>query len=97
MQRDPLATLGAVKVPSLVLYGSDDPWVPVAISAERLQQVARPTIEIAIIARADHEMATTMSAEDQIDPALRASYAPDSAEYFARLAAWLAKQGPAKN
>jgi len=33
---------------------------------------------------------------DQIDPVLSAKEAPDSAEYFGLLGAWLTKQGIAK-
>jgi uncharacterized protein len=98
MQHDPLATLEAVKQPALVIYGSGDPWVPVHASVQRLQASAAryPNIEVAVIAGADHAMATTTSAADQIDPVLSAKEAPDSAEYFGLLSAWLAKQGVAQ-
>jgi uncharacterized protein len=95
MRHDPLATLDAVKQPALVIYGTGDPWVPAQASVERLQASAarHPNIELAVIAGADHAMATTVSAADQIDPVLSAKEAPDSAEYFGLLGAWLAKQG----
>jgi hypothetical protein len=38
-------------------------------------------------------MATTVSWADQIDPVLSAKEAPDSAEYFSLLGAWLTTQG----
>ena len=98
MRHDPLATLDAVKQPTLVIYGSGDPWVPVQTSVERLQASAarHPNIEVRVIAGADHAMATTVSAADQIDPVVSAKEAPDSAEYFGLLGAWLAKQGIAQ-
>lgn len=95
ISHDPLATLNAVKQPALVIYGSGDPWVPAQASVERLQASAarHPNIEVAVITGADHSMATTVSAADQIDPVLSSREAPDSAEYFGLLGAWLAKQG----
>lgn len=95
IRHDPLATLDAVKQPALVIYGSGDPWVPAQTSVERLQASAarHPNIEVAVINGADHSMATTVPAADQIDPVLSAKEAPDSAEYFGLLGAWLAKQG----
>jgi pimeloyl-ACP methyl ester carboxylesterase len=98
MRHDPLSTLDAVKQPALVIYGSGDPWVPAQTSVERLQASAarHPNIEVAVINGADHAMATTVSAADQIDPVLSSKEAPDSAEYFGLLGAWLAKQGIAQ-
>src|ERR1044072_3254965 len=95
MRHDPLATLDAVKQPALVIYGSGDPWVPVQASVERLRVSAprHPNIEVAVIAGADHAMATKVSAADPIDPALSAKEAPESAEYCGLLGAWLMKQG----
>lgn len=95
MRHDPLSTLDAVKQPALVVYGSGDPWVPVQVSVDRLQASAsrHPNIEVKVISGADHAMATTVSAADQIDPVLAAKQAPGSAEYFGLLGAWLARQG----
>jgi hypothetical protein len=95
MRHDPLATLDAVKQPALVIYGSVDPWVPVQTSIERLRAGAarHPKIDMAVIAGADHAMSTSVSAAEQIDPVLSAHEAPQSAEYFSLLGAWLTKQG----
>jgi pimeloyl-ACP methyl ester carboxylesterase len=95
IQHDPLATLDEVRQPALVIYGTADPWVPVKASVERLRAGARKhsNIDVAVINGADHSMATTMSPADQIDPVLSSKEAPDSAEYFGLLGAWLAKQG----
>jgi fermentation-respiration switch protein FrsA (DUF1100 family) len=94
MRHDPLAVLDAVRQPALVIYGSVDPWVPVQLSVERLRasSAGHPNIDLAVIAGADHAMATSVPAVDQIDPDLSARSAPESAEYFGLLAAWLARQ-----
>lgn len=95
MRHDPMAALDAVKQPAFLVYGSADPWVPVQVSLERLRasQPRHPNVEVAVVAGADHAMATTVPAAEQIDPVLSARQAPDSAAYFALLGAWLAKQG----
>jgi len=98
MRHDPMATLDAVKQPTLVVYGSEDPWVPAQTSLERLRasSARHPNVEVAVIAGADHAMATSVSPADQIDPVLSAKEAPQSATYFGLLGAWLAKQGLAR-
>ncbi|MGH6624906.1 MAG: alpha/beta hydrolase family protein [Burkholderiaceae bacterium] len=98
MRHDPMATLDAVKQPTLVIYGAADPWVPVQTSRERLRasSARHPNVEVAVIAGADHAMATSVSAADQIDPVLSAKEAPQSAAYFGLLGAWLTKQGFAR-
>lgn len=98
IQHDPLATLDKVRQRALVIYGTADPWVPVKTSVERLRNSARqhPNIEVAVITGADHSMATTVSQADQIDPVLSSREAPDSAEYFTLLGAWLTKHGIAR-
>ena len=98
MRHDPMATLDAVKQPTFLIYGSADPWVPVQTSLERLHasSACRPNVEVAVIAGADHAMATSVSTVDQIDPILSAREAPQSAAYFGLLGAWLAKQGLAR-
>jgi hypothetical protein len=95
IRHDPLAVLGGVKPPTLVIYGSADPWVPVQVSVERLSAVAarHPNVDVAVIAGADHAMATTVAPADQIDPKLMTRSAPQSAEYFGLLGAWLARHG----
>ncbi len=94
MRHDPMTTLDAVMQPTLVIYGSADPWVPVQTSLERLRArtAQHPNVEVAVIAGADHAMATSVSTADQIDPVLSAREAPQSAAYFSLLGAWLAKQ-----
>ncbi|HEY3949163.1 alpha/beta hydrolase family protein [Phenylobacterium sp.] len=95
IEHDPMATLEAVKVPMLVIYGATDPVVPVATSVEKLKAVAPklPNMEVAVIAGADHEMQTKVPAKDLLDPAKAALGTPDSTEYFGLLTSWLTKQG----
>lgn len=91
MRHDPLQSIGVVSAPALILYGAGDPWVPVATSMERMRDFTRnhPNFETAVVAGADHAMATTRTPEQQIDPAQFPGQAPDSEEYFGRVAAWL--------
>jgi dienelactone hydrolase len=95
MRHDPLAVMSGVRRPALVIYGSVDPWVPVQVSIERLLALrARlPTLDVTVVAGADHTMSTSISPADQIDPAVFPRAAPDSAEYFGLLGAWLTRQG----
>lgn len=92
---DPLATVKTVKVPTLVLFGEVDPWVPVATSVERLRSIAPQiaTMDVAVIAGADHRMQTSVSIVDQFDPSKSDAGGPEAPEYFARLAQWLTEQG----
>jgi pimeloyl-ACP methyl ester carboxylesterase len=98
MRHDPLATLDAVKQPTFVIYGSADPWVPVQTSLERLRarSARHPNVQVAVVAGADHAMATSVPLTDQIDPSLFARAAPRSAAYFGLLSAWLAERGLAR-
>ncbi len=95
IRHDPLETLPQVKAPTLVIYGANDPWVPVKLSVERLRASAAryPNITTVVVAGADHEMMLSASPEAQIDPAGLTALAPDSPEYFGVLASWLTAQG----
>jgi uncharacterized protein len=95
IEHDPLATLKAVKVPSLVIYGAADPVVPVAASIARLKPLAGelPSTEIVVIAGADHGMQTTVDPKDLLDPAHTDTEKPDAPAYFAVLASWMTVHG----
>ncbi len=95
IRHDPLATLPRVKAPTLVIYGANDPWVPVKLSVERLRASASRyrNITTVVVAAADHEMMLSASPEAQIDPAGLTTLAPDSPEYFGVLASWLTAEG----
>jgi pimeloyl-ACP methyl ester carboxylesterase len=95
IEHDPLATLAAVKVPTLVLYGAADPVVPVATSVERLKSISArlPKMQVAVVAGADHSMQTSVDPKIQLDPAYSDAGKPEAPEYFAVLASWLTRQG----
>jgi pimeloyl-ACP methyl ester carboxylesterase len=92
---DPATTLDQVRCPTLILFGADDPWVPVKLSAELLKAtVARkPNLAYAVIAGANHEMATTVTPKEELDPANATAFAPDAPAYFGILARWLSQRG----
>ena len=95
MRFDPMTMLDKVSAPVLMLYGQDDPWVPVRSSMDRLHTIAEhhPNIEAAIVAGADHTMMLGVDPKDQVDPKFFPKEAPDAPAYFALLAAWLAQHG----
>lgn len=98
IRHDPLASIGAIRAPTLIIYGSSDPWVPAALSMDRLRTFvpSHRNFETVIVGGADHAMMTTATPQQQIDPVFFPQQAPDSSEYFGRLAAWLQKQGLTK-
>ena len=95
IENDPLVNLKAVTVPTLILFGADDAVVPVADSAERLKAIApkMPNIEVHVIAGADHAMQMSEDLKTSLDPKHDGTERPDSPEYFALLASWLAAHG----
>ena len=88
---DPVTTLDQLQCPTLMLFGADDPWVPAARSAEILKSMAakKPNVTYAVIAGANHEMATKVAPKDELDPANASAFAPDAPAYFGILANWL--------
>lgn len=95
IENDPLKNLESVKVPTLVLYGADDAVVPVARSVERLAGIASrmPRMQVHVVAHADHAMQVSADLATSLDPKHDGTERPDSPEYFAVLAAWLAAHG----
>ena len=95
IENDPLVNLKAVTVPTLILYGADDAVVPVADSARRLKAIApqMPNMDAHVIAGADHAMQMSADLETSLDPKHDGTERPDSPEYFALLASWLAARG----
>jgi pimeloyl-ACP methyl ester carboxylesterase len=92
IEYDPLPTLDRVGVPALVLFGADDPVVPVATSVERIGARKRPNLTVRVVAGADHHMSTSMTPKDQMNPAVSAKVQADAVEYFSILASWLTAQ-----
>ena len=95
MASDPLAALDRSKVPTLMLYGQGDPWVPVGLSVERLDATAarHPNVTLRVIDGADHEMALGIDPKAQVDITSIVEEAPNAPAYFATLAAWMAARG----
>lgn len=92
IEYDPLPTIDEVEVPALILFGAGDPVVPVATSVARIAARQRPNITMRVIAGADHHMATSMTPQEQMNPALSDRVRADAAEYFSVLASWLRRQ-----
>jgi len=99
IRHDPLASIGSINARTLILYGARDPWVPVAVSVDRLRTftVSHPNMIAAVVGGADHAMMMSVPPARQIDPAFFPVQAPDSPEYFGRLAAWLQVNGIARS
>lgn len=93
IEYDPLPTLDHVRVPTLILFGADDPVVPVAASVSRIKAKPRPDVTMHVVAGADHHMATSIDPNAQMDPAQSDRARPDAPEYFSILASWVTSQG----
>ena len=99
MAHDPMRTLAATAQPLLVVYGSEDPWIPVADSVARLRSLgeARPNLSIQVMAGADHALMTSYTPAQQVDTDHFPGQRPEAPEYFAALGAWLAGRGLVAN
>jgi hypothetical protein len=96
IEYDPLPTLDQVKVPALILFGANDPVVPVATSVARINARLRPNMTMRVIAGADHHMATSMTPTAQMNLTLSNRVRPDALEYFSILASWMTGQDIAR-
>jgi dipeptidyl aminopeptidase/acylaminoacyl peptidase len=92
---NPLTALDHSKVPTLMLYGQDDPWVPVAPSLDALRRTAsrHPNVTVMLVERADHMMQVDVDPKIQMDMNHAPNEAPDSPAYFAALTSWLTRLG----
>jgi len=95
MTHDPLRTLAATSQPLLVIYGKEDPWIPVADSVARLRGLgsARPGLSIYVVPDADHAMMYSHTPAQQVDTAFFSGQRPEAPDYFAVLGTWLGEQG----
>ena len=92
MANDPLATIGKVKIPTLLLFGARDPWIPVQASVDQLKALEiRRNMEWAVIADADHTMSVSAPPWQQIDPAYMSDDVPEAPAYFSQMAGWLTR------
>jgi pimeloyl-ACP methyl ester carboxylesterase len=93
MDDDPVVAIERVRAPTLFVYGGNDPWIPVAITITRLQQLAktRPNVQYAVIAGADHEMMFVKRETMATDQATLQHSAPQAPAYFMLLGSWLTR------
>ena len=95
IRNDPLPTLFRVRVPTLIIYGAGDPWVPVRASLDLLREHAPrlPNVQTVVVAGADHHMMLSATPDEQIDSSNFAQHAPEAPAYFSLLASWLTAHG----
>jgi pimeloyl-ACP methyl ester carboxylesterase len=93
ISHDPLADLKGLDVPTLLVYGAQDQWIPVLVSVDRAMDIGKKSLTPLIVPGADHAMMTSLPAADQIDPAKSHLFKPESPLYFTALGTWLAGQG----
>ncbi|TZG28695.1 alpha/beta hydrolase family protein [Sphingomonas montanisoli] len=95
---DPLASLNGSRIPTLILFGQGDPWVPVApsLAALRAREKLYPNVTTHVIDGADHGMMLGVDPKDQMDLAFAKRVSPNAPAYFALLAAWFQQMGLAK-
>jgi hypothetical protein len=91
MDEDPVRAVAKVRAPILFIFGGADPWIPVALSVKRLDEIAKTKrdIETHVIAGASHEMVLNAHETMAFDRKTMLATAPDSPAYFAALASWL--------
>jgi dienelactone hydrolase len=95
---DPMRSVEGTRVPTLLIYGQDDMWIPVADTARLLNatKTKHANITTKIISGATHEMMLGTNPKDEMDPALFPNFAPNAPEYFGVMSAWLGERGIAK-
>lgn len=88
---DPMNALAESRVPTLVIFGQSDPWVPVAASLKSLRARSKqfPQVDVRVIDDADHAMMIGVPPAQQVDTQFATTAAPDSVAYFALLGAWV--------
>lgn len=95
---DPMRSVKGTQVPTLLVYGQEDMWIPVGDTVRMLTatKTQHPNITTKVIAGATHEMMLGTGPKDEMDPALFPKFAPDAPEYFGFMSAWLGEHGIAK-
>lgn len=90
---DPLAAVERVRVPLLLVYGGEDPWIPVATTVERLRSLVtnKPNVEYAVVAGVDHDMRFVQKETMEVTRAALARDVPNAPAYFTLLASWLTR------
>lgn len=95
IESDPVDAIRKSRVPTLILYGQGDPWVPVGDSLKALSAMPtrHPDLTVRVIDGADHGMEIGVDPKLQMDLAYAKAVAPDAPAYFATVAAWLERRG----
>lgn len=95
---DPMKSLKGSVVPTLIIFGQDDVWIPVGAALRELTvgRERHPNITTRVVAGATHEMMLGVDPKDEIDPASFSKFAPNAPEYFGLMSTWLAQRGIAK-
>ncbi len=93
MDDDPMAAVQQIKVPMLFIFGSSDPWIPVAQTVQSLRAIAstHPNITYTVIPDANHLMMRPPDPERMADATPQAvkTEVPESPAYFMELGAWI--------
>lgn len=78
-------------MPTLILFGQADPWVPVvpSLAALRTRTAEFQQATVRVIDGADHAMMLDVPPARQLDTQFAAQAAPDAPAYSAVLGAWL--------
>jgi uncharacterized protein len=94
MDEDPSVAVARVKAPMLFIFGGADPWIPVALSVKRLDQISatKSGMDIRVIAGANHEMELGTKETMAVDKPTMVSAAPNAPAYLEVLASWLARR-----
>jgi pimeloyl-ACP methyl ester carboxylesterase len=95
IESDPMRSLGKSRVPTLLIFGQEDMWIPVGETTRLLEGsgTQRGDLTVRVISGASHEMMLGTNPKDAIDPALFSKLAPNAPEYFGLLSSWLAERG----
>ena len=79
------------RVPTLIVFGQIDPWVPVASSLDalRARSAELPQVTVRVIDEADHGMMLDVPPAQQVDTRFAINVASNAPAYFALLGSWL--------
>ena len=95
---DPMRSLGESRAPTLLIFGQQDMWIPVAETIDVLRASrSQRGLTVRVISGASHEMMLGVSPRDAMNPALFSKFAPNAPEYFGLLGSWLAEHGIASS
>lgn len=95
MDDDPLVAVKTITIPMFFIFGSSDPWIPVAQAAALLRALSatRANIAYAVIPNANHLMMVPPPKELMADASPQAvlTEVPASPAYFMLLGSWLTR------